>query len=288
MAWYVNSELVEDSAVREEAQMMRPQYEASVTGMDPVEAEMQLREWARENVIERMLLKQAAFADPEPVPAEVIENGLASVRNDAGGQIGCGDRTTDEEIRQKIETDYRVQRLLERVQQGLKPPPEKDIAAFYKKNKDQFRTPELCWAKHVVKNVGEDGDEAAAREEIDKAHAELKEAGAVFEEVADRYSDCAGNGGDLGWFPRGEMVEEFEERVFKLPVGGMSEVFRSPFGFHVAKVFGRKPAGIRPLADVRDRIVEELMQERRHKALEDYLDALRAKADIRQSKPVAP
>jgi hypothetical protein len=286
MPWYVNDEQVDEAAIKEEMRLMRPQYEASVTGMDPIEAEMQLKEWARENVVERMLLKQTALADTEPVPPDIIEQGLQATRNDAGGQVGCGMRTTDEEIRQQIEAEYRLQRLLNKVQSEVKSPGEKAIADFYKKHRDRFRTPELCWAKHVVKNVEEPEKEQAARVEIEKAYEELR-AGASFEEVADKYSDCAGNGGDLGWFPRGEMVEEFEKVVFSVPVNGTSEIFRSVFGFHIAKVYGRKPAGARPLQDVRDEIVEILTAERRQKALEDYLDALRAKADIRQTKSVA-
>ena len=168
----------------------------------------------------------------------------------------------------------------------MKPPSEKEIAAYYKKNRDRFRTPELCWAKHIVKNVGEDGDDTAARAAIEEAFAELKN-GTAFEEIADRLSDCAGSGGDLGWFPRGEMVEEFEEIVFQLPVGGTSEIFRSVFGFHIARVYGRKPEGIRPLADVRDDIIRALSEDKQHQALEEYLDKLRAGADIRQTKGAA-
>src|SRR5687768_3414084 len=52
MTWFVNGEPIDDAAVREEARAMRPRYMESVTNMDPIEAEMQLREWARENVVE--------------------------------------------------------------------------------------------------------------------------------------------------------------------------------------------------------------------------------------------
>jgi hypothetical protein len=283
MPWFVNGEAVDDTKVREEAQMMRPRYMESVTDMDPIEAEMQLREWARENVIERMLLRQTALADPEPVPPEILENGLETARSEAGGLVGCGTRNSDEEVRQQIETEYRVQRLVSRIYAGMKKPPDKEVAAYYRKHRDTFRTPELCWAKHVVKNVDEHHDEESARQAIEQAWSELQN-GAPFEEVADKHSDCAGNGGDLGWFQRGEMVEEFERAVFSLPVGAMSEVFRSVFGFHIAKVYGRKPEGIRPLAEVRADIEQALSQEKQQKALEDWLDALRAKADIRQMK----
>ena len=285
MPWYVNGELVDDTQVRDEARMMRPRYLESVTDMDPVEAEVQLREWARENVIERMLLKQVALADTEPVPDDVIEKSLEAARSEVGGLVGCGTRNSDAEIREQVETEYRLQRLVSRIHAGVKPPPEREVAAYYKKNREQFRTPELCWAKHIVKNVDEHHDEQSARASIDEALAQLQ-SGVPFEEVADKHSDCAGNGGDLGWFPRGQMVDEFEEVVFQLPVGGMSSIFRSAFGFHIAKVYGRKPEGLRPLPDVRADIVNVLSRERQQKALEDYLDALRAKADISQGKSV--
>jgi len=286
MPWYVNGELVDDSAVRDEIRMMRPRFQEAFADMDPVEAEMQLKEWARENVIERTLLRQTALADPEPVPAEFLDQALEAARSDAGGVVGCGTRTSDDEIRAQAELEFRTQRLMHRVQTELKPPPEKDIAAYYKKNRDQFQTPELCWARHVVKNVDEQHDEAEARAAIEQAEAEIL-AGTPFEEIADKHSDCAGNGGDLGWFPRGEMVEEFEEVVFPLPIGATTGIFRSVFGFHIAKVYGKKPAGVRPLADVREDIVQVLMEERRHKALEEYLDSLRATASIKQEKAPA-
>ena len=263
--------------------MMRPRYMESIGDMDPIEAEMQLRDWARENVIEKMLLKAAALSDPEPVPPEVIEQGLEAVKTEAGGKVSCGSRNNDGDVREQIELQYRVERLLARVQAGVQPPKPKEIAEAYKKNKDRFVTPELLHAAHVVKNVDEQHDEASARAGIEAAMEELK-AGAAFAEVADRHSDCAGNGGDLGWFPRGEMVDEFEKVVFDLPVGATSEIFRSVFGFHIAKVLERKPAGLRPLKDVEGEISAFLIQERRQKAVEDFLDQLRAQADVRQGK----
>ncbi|MBC8165850.1 MAG: peptidylprolyl isomerase [Bryobacteraceae bacterium] len=255
MPWFVNGEQVDDSAVREEAQMMRPRYLESVTDLDPVDAEMQLREWARENVIERMLLRQTALADTEPVPPN----------------------------QQESELEFRIQRILERKRANIKPPAEKEVAAFYKANRESFVTPELIRAKHVVRNVDESTDSETAEAAIRQAEQELS-AGAPFEEVADRFSDCPGNGGDLGWFPKGEMVDEFEKAICELPVGSTTGIFRSIFGFHIARVYGRKPAGLRPIADVRDHIVHAITEQKAQKCLEDYLDELRAKADIRQSK----
>ena len=68
MALQINGEYVDDSVIRQEAASMRPRYEEMMQEMDPIAREMQLRDWAKENVIERVLLRQVAVADAEPVP----------------------------------------------------------------------------------------------------------------------------------------------------------------------------------------------------------------------------
>ena len=89
-----------------------------------------------------------------------------------------------------------------------------------------------------MKHVDETHAEADARAGIEAALAAL-EGGEPFAAVADRYSDCPGNGGDLGSFERGVMVEEFDKVVFAMKPGERSPIFRTPFGFHIAEVRSR-------------------------------------------------
>ena len=279
MPLLVNGELVDDSLIRQEATALRPRMAEAMTDLDPIALEMRVKEWARENVIERVLLRQAAAADPEPITPEAFERTLEQVRNQTPGQTGCVLPTREEELRQEVEARLRVERLVERITGKVAQPRHKDVVEYYKKHKDSYLTPELVHASHIVKNVDENTDEAAARAAIEEAETELKQ-GADFAEVADRRSDCPGRGGDLGWFPRGQMVDEFENIVFALAPGETSAIFRSPFGFHIARLHGRKPAGPQRLEDVRPLIEDTLLGEKRQRLLEQYLDKLRAKATI--------
>jgi parvulin-like peptidyl-prolyl isomerase len=273
MAFTVNGELVEDSVIRAESSALRPQYEAAVQGMDPIEAEMQLRDWSRENVIERVLLRQEAAADPEPIPPDALEETLRSLHSRT--------KADGEELRKDVEIRMRVDRLLEKTTSKVAPPKHKEVADFYRKNKEQFRRPELVRAGHIVKNVDESVDEAAALAAIQKVQEELK-AGASFEELADRHSDCAGNRGELGWVPRGQMVQEFEDVIFSLRENQISDIFRTVFGFHIAKVYERKPEGISDFAEVRETIESSLHRQKQERAVENFLDRLRAKAIIQE------
>ena len=68
------------------------------------------------------------------------------------------------------------------------------------------------------------------------------ENGASFEELAEKYSQCPSgqNGGDLGYFKRGQMVSQFEDEAFELPVGKISSPVGTQFGWHIIKVTDRK------------------------------------------------
>ena len=288
MGLQINGEYVDDVIIRQEAASMRPRYEEMMQDMDPIAREMQLRDWARENVIERVLLRQAAIANGEPVPPEAIDERLTAMFPPAGDLADCEAGATRagvdrEAAREDIEAQIRVENLIRKVGEKAPKPKNKEIAEFYKKNRDEFRTPPMAHASHIVKNVGEGADENAALEEIRKAEAELK-SGKPFADVANAFSDCAGQGGSLGWFPPGEMVEEFEAVVFNMQPGQVSEVFRSVFGWHIATLHEKKAEGVRPLDEVKDQIEAALWRGAQEKALEDYVDALRAKAEVKTVK----
>ncbi len=93
-------------------------------------------------------------------------------------------------------------------------------------------------------------------------------------------------GGDLGYFEQGVMPEAIDRMVFSLPVGKMSSVVQSPYGFHVFKVLGQEGAGGRNFADVRDKVIADLRKQEEADAYRGWIDGLRAKAEIRINRPL--
>jgi len=282
MALMVNGERVDDEAIREEAERMRPEYEQAFRDEAPKAREARLQEWARENVVERTLLEQEAKADPEPIEAKELDGALAQVREQQGGeetfyeQLGFA---SADEVRQRLELRLRIDRILARACEGLAPPADEEVERYYAEHKDEFLAPEQVHVAHVVKHVGAEVGPEAARAELEKAKAEL-DGGADFAEVAAKFSDCPDNGGDLGYFARGQMVEEFEHIVFSMAVGKVSEIFPSRFGFHIARLLDRKPPEPVALDEVKEHIGEQLANDARNKAIEAYLNGLRMKATV--------
>jgi len=284
MALIVNGEKIEDWVIQQEVERLRPDYERVFRDQEPEEQKSQLFDWSKENVIERVLVNQEAKRRGVQIPKAEIESTLADMKRQYGNgerfskEIGAED---DGKIKEGIELQMRVERLLQDVCKGVPEPSEKAVLEFYEENKEQFKSAEQVRVGHIVKHINWQTDEKTAHNVIRKAQDELKN-GAVFEMLVAKYSDCPENGGDLDYITRGEMVEEFEDVVFNLGVGEESGVFRTRFGYHLAKLYDRKPAVIRSLKEVKDQVVEELKEQMRSKAIDDFVDRLKDKAKIEE------
>jgi parvulin-like peptidyl-prolyl isomerase len=143
----------------------------------------------------------------------------------------------------------------------IRKPTRKEVDFYYKTHRSQFHAPERVHALQIVKNVHFPRQHQSATLVLERALARLR-AGEEFSKVADEDSDCGGNGGDLGWFPRGVMVEEFEDVVFEMGPKEISPIFETRFGLHIVQVLEKRPAGIQPLGEVYDAIANAIYQSR--------------------------
>ncbi len=284
MALIINGEKIEDVTVQQEVERLRAEYERTFADMDHKEREEQLLDWSRENVIERVLISQEAKKYGDKVPESEIESALDKLKEQYGDQQQLHkdfDAEDDEKVKEYIELTIKTERKFDELCQDLHKPSQADIEKYYEENKEQFKSADQVRVAHIVKYLDWQTDEATAYKAMQKAQDELKN-GAAFEVVVDKYTDCADTGGDLGYVVRGQMVEEFEDVVFNLSIGQVSDIFRSRFGFHIAKVYDRKLPVIAGLKEVKGQIEDELKGQMREEAINEFIDQLKSKAKIEE------
>ena len=156
---------------------------------------------------------------------------------------------------------------------------EGDLEKFYRRNLDQFEILERIKASHILIKVEEGTDDIMRAEKrifAEKLLEEIK-AGKDFAELARVHSDdkaSAVKGGSLGYFTRGSMVKPFEEAVFKMNPGEISDLVETPFGYHIIKVEEYTEPGVRSMEDAIDEVKEGLRAEKaKQLAFEKSMDA---------------
>lgn len=142
------------------------------------------------------------------------------------------------------------QAYLDRHRDEIEPPDvtDEEVRAYWDENREQFGDrPEAYRFEEIsVRVTPDEEDVAEARAEAERVLAEIR-AGKDFAAAAKQYSDdgSAENGGDLGWFGEGQMVEPFEEAAFAAEPGELVGPVETPFGFHVLQVIDRRPDEVR-------------------------------------------
>lgn len=144
---------------------------------------------------------------------------------------------------------------------------DEDIKKRYEASIDRYKEPEQRRASHILIAVAKDAPEAevtAAKVKAEGLLAQAKKVPAEFAKLAVQNSQDPGSakaGGDLDWFPRGGMVKPFEDAAFALKQGEISGPVRSDFGFHIIHLTGIRAEQVKPLSELRPRIVAEYKAE---------------------------
>jgi peptidyl-prolyl cis-trans isomerase C len=187
-------------------------------------------------------------------------------------------------LRSDTRTDLSVNKVVDLAVAQVPGPSDADAKDFYDKNPDKFKEDEQVRASHILVRVDPNADaktKARAKTEIDSV---LKQArgGGDFAKLAQQHSQdgSAAQGGDLGYFPKGQMVPEFDQVAFSLPVGRVSGIVTTQFGYHVIKVTDKKPARTIPLDEALPRIKGYLEQEKKQQAAKTFIDGLKKKSKI--------
>jgi peptidyl-prolyl cis-trans isomerase C len=185
----------------------------------------------------------------------------------------------NKEILAKIEDARRailIEALLEEVLRGRGEVSEEEIQRYYKENQTLFTEPQEVKVRHIVVN-----SEPALKEVL----AKLSQ-GESFEKLASTYNigKFKEDGGNLGYIRRGQLAPpfaQFEEAAFSLRKRGeISEVVRTPWGFHIIRLEDMWGSAVRPLNQVKERIRFFLQPKKRQDAYLEYVKEVKSKAKI--------
>jgi len=159
-------------------------------------------------------------------------------------------------------------------------PSEEELRTYFKENQDQYGSEEIH-ARHILLELPEDASEArvqSAEQQIAEIQQQLDE-GADFAQLARQYSDgpSGSDGGDLGWFGRGQMAAPFEEAAFQLEEGEISDPVRTQFGLHLIKLEGKRSSGF---DQARDQIRQDYVSNVQDERFQDWIESARENGEF--------
>jgi len=273
----VNGEPISVASLRRELGQFR--LEAS-EGSAPADL---LRQSVLDDLVARALLLQQARARGIAVGDEQVERAFLALRAEYPGtafdDLLAQEKLSAAELRSRLRDQLTVEKLFQDEVFPRVEVSDEEIARWYAEHPGALDEPDRVRASQIV---------VRTREEALKIRDELRRKPQTFAEVARRASigPEGKNGGDLGYFSKGGGMPEVFDVCFRLPLNAVSDVVPSPYGFHLFRVVERKAAAKRTLEQVRPVLAQRLLREKRARAQEAYVAALRAKATI-QVDPAA-
>ena len=198
---------------------------------------------------------------------------------------------TEAELRKKIGKNLAIQKFIDTKFKGKAQVTEQEAKDFYNNNQDKFKQPEMAHARHILitaKETEPKADKDRKRAKLVQIQKQLKD-GANFADLAKQFSDCPSKerGGDLGFFPRGQMVKPFEQAVFKMMPGDVSDIVETEFGYHLIKLEEKKPAKTVSFDEAKAKITAYLTQEKVTGNIEAFLAEAKGKSTIKIVSPQA-
>jgi parvulin-like peptidyl-prolyl isomerase len=273
-----------DVSAAEVIQFLIDQYGASASQLktlDAVNLKGALEQSALQLGERKLLFAAAVEAKTETTPEE-LKAAMDAQYAQAGGEDKFADmlktRGLDAAfIKKSISEDVKIQKYIKTVLSVAAPVTEDDVKKAYAEDKTASVRHILLLTKDKT-----DAQKAEIRKKMDGILARAKK-GDDFAALAKEFSEDPGskdNGGLYEDFGRGKMVKPFEEAAFSVPVGQVSGIVETAYGYHILKIEGRKKE-TEPLDKIKDQLTEQLKEQRQASAFETHLTALKDKAGFK-------
>jgi len=238
-----------------------------------------LKQACLNQVIERKILVQEARRLGIRVSEEELNQAIVEIKMDYSGE-GFGEKLnlkgmTLEEWKARLEEKLLGEKMIRSALHYRGEIDEKEALEYYETRRSSFQLHQRVRARQIVVADGEEAIQILKR---------LKK-GESFEKVAAEKSlgPEKVNGGDLGYFSRGERPAEFD-RVFEMEVGTISEVIKSPYGYHIFKLEERIEARQIPFEEAKSGIIQKLAQKKGEEEFQKWFKGLKGKANVKINK----
>lgn len=164
------------------------------------------------------------------------------------------------------------------------------VDQYYRQNIAQYTHPEQVKVSHILIKYPDTtptaAEIAATKQKAEAVLKQVKPDGSNFAALAKQYSQddgSASQGGELGFIQKNQTVPNFEKVAFSLPVGKISDLVQTEYGFHIIKVEAHQAASVQPEAEVHDQIVAQLQQDQ---AVDKAQNLMNQAASLAQSTPL--
>ncbi len=261
---------------------LKPDAVAKVNGEEITEAELnsmlnqQYGTEVLQALISTKLMEQEAKIQNIKVTSAEINKELAKLKESYGGEEAFSETIKASGVSlSRVKDDIESYLLSSKVLEKRIKITDADLKTYYEANKTNFDQGEQVKASHILV-----ADEATAEEVKNKLAN-----GEDFAKLAKEYSTDTGskdNGGDLGFFARGDMVPEFEEVAFSLEINKISEPVKTQHGYHIIKVTEKKAAEEVKFEDKKAEVKELLLSEKLDAEYSVWLEEAKAAAEIKE------
>ena len=248
----------------------------------PVKPE--LRERLKENLVRRLvdaeiIRQKAKELKVEIPPAELDEKWQAHKKrygdDKAFESFLQRAGTSEADVRDQFTLNLIREKVFASVSEGIAIE-DKDVQDYYEQNKRRYNEPEQVKASHILIRVDANSKPEAKAEKkklAQSVHAKAKKKGADFAKLAEEHGEdpTRSRGGDLGFFTRGRMVKAFEDAVWDMKEGQISDIVETNFGFHIIKKMGHKKAYTKTFEDVKPQIERAVRARKRNTVIREAL-----------------
>ena len=282
----VNTEIITLSSVQERVEVLKQKYKNDPAKLD----EKALLKQAVELLVTEKLKLQEGKKIGLLVEDSAVESALKNIEKNNGleeGQLAAmleSEGRSLESYKNNIRDQILVSKITQYELSGRIKISDRKIEKYYHDNQKDYWEEGKFKVRHILillKKDTPDNKKIEKYKYIKDILSEIKK-GKDFAEAAKEYSEdvSASAGGVVGYVKKGKMVTEFEEAVFGLKVGQISDVVETEFGFHIIKVDEIDPGRTLPLKDVKGKIQNILSFEKQKSAYDNWMKELKKTAFI--------